>query len=232
MALFSLSAALAKNVDKWLVLFFFGQYSLGIYAKMNEFANLVVSKVRGPLEPVVTRLYFSHRSTLLAYIHLVGIIVVYFYFFFFLFFDDILSLIGESWDIHWVLFKRILLLVSITTVFSIRGVLFVTNKLNKQYKYWGFLNLGSIALIFSMGKWLDLATILNLLVLYSLIVGPLIIYYASSSLKQTKKILLTIFPYLLSLFFMYYFEEFAFISLTVTFFTYFRRRLIFKLFKL
>lgn len=232
LALFGFSASLSKNVDKWLVLWFFDSSVLGLYAKMNEIANLLISKIRGPLEPVVTRLYFKDKVTLLAYAHVIGIVVVLFYFFISIFFDVLVSYIGDEWDINWLVFRPILMFTSLTAIFSVRGVLFVTNKFNKTYKNWGMINLVVTSLIFCLGFYLNLLELLSVLALYSFIVGPITVYFASKDVDQYFMVIKAITPYVMALIFMFYAEDFTVLGLLTLLITIKNRKIIFNLFRL
>lgn len=184
LSIFGIVSQLSRTVDKWLIKIFTNAEILGQYSKMFEFSNLVNSKIRGPLEVITNnRLRQNQKNQLYNYIITVNIISILAFLGGGVILYSINSIFLTDWHIDLNNFVLILFYTTLNSIFSVRGVLFVSNKRNKIYRNWGIINLISQILIWGSIYFFPFEHVLNLNLIYVLISGPITLWFSSTKFQ-------------------------------------------------
>lgn len=157
---FNLVNYFSRNVDKILIGKIFGVNSLGFYTKSYELSSLPINKVRAPIEsvvlPILTRLrndtlsfnlYYKYYLKSLMLIIWASVLPII------LFSEEIIFyLLGDKWIEMNDVFVVLLINSLFQSIAGTRGIVMISNELNKRYFYWGLANAILTIFVFYIGS--------------------------------------------------------------------------------
>ena len=149
----------SRNVDKILIAKYFSPHLLGVYSKAYELSTLPINKIRGPIESVVLPALSRLQDDKQAYknyykIYLKGLLFIIWIVILpgIIYSEElILFLLGENWLEMNDIFRLLLLNALVQPIAGTRGVIMLSNELNKRYFAWGTVNAVFTVISFFIG---------------------------------------------------------------------------------